>query len=226
MRELTKIFGGVEIPVQIINEKNMYFTVSSIARENNKNITEWKNSKRVKELLIVLDKSNDINSNLIKVDSLGRTQIHNSLFVNFARFISVEFEIASNQIIMDILLGNNITSNEQLFYRDEKISQLTLSNKKLQEKVYAKPRGFGFETVFRIISDCEADISASDFNKLLLKEKVIYEEHYMATRYIPNQSSSLLSDGNIVIHTDTAKHILQKHNVPMLLDRQQVFSFE
>ncbi len=97
--------------------------------------------------------------------------------------------------------------------------------KKLQEHVYAKPRGYGFENAFRIIKDYDIDISTSEFNKLLVSNKIIREETYMAHRYISNGSTSLDSDGAVVIHDETALDMLKRNGIKTIDDRQLKFEF-
>ncbi|MEA2090942.1 MAG: KilA-N domain-containing protein [Campylobacterota bacterium] len=98
MKELTKVFKGVDIPVEYQDDNNIWFTVSGVSTKFNKKVADWKNQKRVKQLLTMVGKATDIKGNLIKYDAMGRTQIHKDMFVSFARFVSVEFEFASNKI--------------------------------------------------------------------------------------------------------------------------------
>jgi len=106
MVALTKIFNGTELPIEAINENEFMVNIAGIAKAHGKNITDWKDSKRVKETLSVLEKSNDLKGNLIDFSINGKTMIHNKLLVNFARFISVEFEIWADKMIFDIITGS------------------------------------------------------------------------------------------------------------------------
>jgi len=115
--ELVKTFHGITIPIEIIDEENMYFTVSGIAKRYGKNITEWQNSKRMKETLRLLEKTNSQYPLILTKDRSG-TQIHKKLFVNFARFISVEFELKADEIITEILLdGKHLCEKEREQYQ-------------------------------------------------------------------------------------------------------------
>ncbi len=91
MKELTKIFDGIEIPVEYTDEENMWFNVSGVANRFGKNIGDWKNGKRTKELLSEAEKSSSLNRSLID-DELHsstilitvRTMPHYHLSVNFS----------------------------------------------------------------------------------------------------------------------------------------------
>ena len=119
MKELTKVFKGVSIPVEIIDEQNMYFDITGIASKYGKNITKWKSSKRILELTEELKKGNSYaNFKFIKITKqFGKnetTQIHRSLFMNFARFISIDFEIEADKILYDILTGNKVLIQNEI----------------------------------------------------------------------------------------------------------------
>jgi phage regulator Rha-like protein len=117
-------------------------------------------------------------------------------------------------------------ANEKQFKKlENKLARKDERIRELSETVYAKPRGNGFETVFRIIKDCKADISTSDFNRLLAIEGVLLEEEYIARRYMPNGTQSLESGNSIVVHVDTALDVLNKCNIDKVEDRQQRFEF-
>jgi len=94
-----------------------------------------------------------------------------------------------------------------------------------QNKQYAKVRGFGFETAHRIIAIKEADISTSDFNKLLLREGLIRGEERVVIDYLPTGEASLGDLGAVVIHVDSAAMVLDKYNIPQKVDAQQRFDF-
>ncbi len=186
MKELTKAFNGTTIPIEIIDDENMYFTISAIARDNGKNITEWKNSKRVKELVRSLDKSNGIKGNLIAEDSQGRTKIHNSLFVNFARFVSVDFEIVSNKIIMDILLGEKIICDRKFEVLTNQLQLSQAETKKAQSnkmKTYRNDR----VALRKYLSDNEIDLSEeSAWLKLLDEEIISVRDHTTLRKFLNN----------------------------------------
>ena len=204
MKELTRAFNGIEIPVEVIDDENMYFTVSAIARDNGKNITDWKNSKRTLELTKALDKSNTYD--LIKVEKeKGKqevTKIHNSLFVNFARFISVDFEIASNKIIMDILLGS-----KKICEVERETFQLEI--KKLKERRYAKPRVGNFQTVDRIRQDYNFNVTTHDLNVILENKGVLKDIPEQVHNFLPNEESDIaIRQGKTtLVHEDSVMEI-------------------
>ena len=90
---------------------------------------------------------------------------------------------------------------------------------------YGKERGHGFESAFRIISNCEADISTTDFNNLLYDEGIIDSETVTITNFIANGTTSLEDKGTVLVHTDTAEAILDKYEIPRKIDSQMKFDF-
>ena len=93
MKELTKIFNNIEIPVEVEDEENIWFDVSNIIKENKVNFTEWKNGKRILKLISNYEKSNNIKRHLIDDKIHGKNFIHRKMFISFARFVSIEFEM-------------------------------------------------------------------------------------------------------------------------------------
>jgi len=174
MKELTKIFNNISIPVEIIDDSNMYFTVSQIARANNKNITEWKDSKRVKELVRVLEK------------------------------ISVDFEIASNKIIMDIFLGEKHLCDKQYERQQNLIEVQKKHIVKLQNKTYASERGENFEAITFIQRNYNISMSTSELNDILVDASILKEESSIKINHIPNSSFAVKSKGTTLIHVRTA----------------------
>lgn len=233
MKELTKVFKGVSIPVKIVDDKNMYFDISGIARKFGKNITEWKNSKRNKEIFKLLEKSNNLKeSELIKKFGY-ETKIHNKLFINFARFISPEFEIEADKILYDILTGKkSLIENEKkelLEKLDKKDNQLAQAQKEIVEakrKSYAHDRKGDFQCITNIIRDLDIDTNAVSLNKILLKENVIGKKQYISQKYIANNIDSIEEDGNILVNKDTVIRILKEYEFNFKGNNQLAFDFE
>lgn len=232
MKELTKVFNNTQIPIEVIDKDNMYFTVTAIAHKHNKNLTAWKSGKRVKELVSILKKNSMIKGSLIDTDNLGRTKIHNSLFINFARFISVDFEIASNKILMDILTGETSLCEKrerELLDRIQfKDNQLQIAHKETEEahrKTYAFDRDGDFQCVSNIIRDCKANISAETLNKILAENNIIIEEDYIAKRYAPNDIHSIDDKGIVLVHRDTVMKIIKDYNFEYVPEAQQIMEF-
>lgn len=235
MKELTKVFKGVSIPVEIIDEKNIYFDITGISKKYGKNITDWQKAKRTLELVEALEKSNG--SDLIKVQKIkGKNtaiKIHNTLLINFARFISVDFEIASNEIIYDILTGDKVLiENEKkvlLDRLDQKEVQLIKAQKEIIEakrKSYAYTRNGKFQCVTNIIRECNANISSNTLNKILLDKKVIGEKEYTCKKYVANGSESIEEDGLILVHKDTVIKVMRDYDVDFIEDNQMMMDFD
>jgi hypothetical protein len=206
MKELTKVFKKVDIPVEVLDEDNMWFDISGVAKKYGKNITDWKNSNRVVETIKLLEKSNTLD--LIKVEkkagSQVQTKIHKKLFVSFARFISVEFEIEADKIITEILLGEKKLCEQQFNELQKQIEMKDEKIKQLSEKVYAKPNGDGFETVHRIIANYNIDINSHELNEILHKRGLLKRKTVEKYIYLSNN----MRGQTPLVHEDTVISIL------------------
>ena len=76
MKELIEFFDGVEIPIEIDSDENMWFDVSNINRYKKVKFTEWRDSKRTKETLRLIEKSTSLNRPLIDDEVYGKNFIH------------------------------------------------------------------------------------------------------------------------------------------------------
>jgi len=106
MQELTKVFNGTILPIDMINDREFMVDISGIAKANGKNIGDWRDSKRMQKIFKLKEKSFNLKQAELLHQVGHSTIIHSSLLVNFARFISVEFEDWCDNTIMDILTGN------------------------------------------------------------------------------------------------------------------------
>ena len=204
MKELTKIFNGVVIPVEIIDDENIWFDVSEINNANGRRINEWKNSKRVKDILKLHEKSCKLNRSLIDTEVSGKNFIHRKMFVSYARFISVEFEVRADEIIMDILSGNKHLHISEVSSLKEQLQISQKQTKEAKRKTHAYPRNNGFETVTRIIEDHEANITPHDFNEELVKRGIVESFEVPKTYYKAPMMSGVVP----LVHVDTAINIL------------------
>jgi hypothetical protein len=105
MKELTKVFDGNELRVDMINDKEFYIDVTGIARKYGKDITGWIRSKGTVEYMSELLTENPART-LIKTEARGSTKIHNKMLIPFARFISAKFAVWADNMIYDIITGN------------------------------------------------------------------------------------------------------------------------
>jgi len=211
--ELMKTFDGVVIPIEIIDEKNIYFDISGIAKKYGKNITEWINSKRMNETLKLLEKSNSLYPLILRKDRSG-TKIHRKLFVNFARFISPEFEIKADEIITEILLdGKHLCEKER--------SNYITTIKELKEKTYAKPRSGDYQVVDRIRQDYKIACSSEYLNALLVGQRFMEVEYHQVRKYI--SCSPDVKDGSTpTVFVKTLLDIVDDMDIPRGLGHEDI----
>ena len=143
MRELTQVFNDTLLNVESINEKEFMIDVSGIAKSHGKNITNWKESKRMKETLTKLEELGFSNSTLIKTEHGSGTMIHSKLLINFARFISVDFEMWCDEFILNYLTKSNKA-------KDIEIARLKAEKKlcMVTEDGYSSARGIAQRSRF------------------------------------------------------------------------------
>ena len=229
MKELSKIFKDTEIKVEIIDGRNMYFNVSGIANKFGKKTSEWKNQKSTKEYIKIVGKATNLNETELIRQIGNDVKIHNKLFVHFARFVNLEFSYVADEMIYDILTGDKKVVDQKLLFKDNVIKEKDIAIAKLKESTYGKVRGNGFETVFRIIQITGADISATDFNKILVEEEILLKDKCISCGRFDLKDdgiSSMIADGSIVVHVDTAKQILVKHNIKSVDESQSMIDFK
>lgn len=216
MRELTKVFNNIDIPVEVLDANNIWLDVSNINRVLKVKFSEWKNSKRTKETLRLIEKSISIKRNLIDDEIYGKNFIHKKLFISFARFVSLEFEIKADEIIFDILTGSKQLEYKRVLELENNIKardyQLLEAQKELKEakrKIYAYPTNSNIETVTRIISDFGINITAKDLNMLLVKNSLIDVEIVDSYKF----TSANMRGNTPLVHIDEVLDIIDKNNI-------------
>ncbi|MEA1919137.1 MAG: KilA-N domain-containing protein [Campylobacterota bacterium] len=216
MRELTKVFNNIDIPVEVLDANNIWLDVSNINRVLKVKFSEWKNSKRTKETLRLIEKSISIKRNLIDDEIYGKNFIHKKLFISFARFVSLEFEIKADEIIFDILTGSKQLEHKRVLELESNIKardyQLLEAQKELKEakrKIYAYPTNSNIETVTRIISDFGINITAKDLNMLLVKNSLIDVEIVDSYKF----TSATMRGNTPLVHIDEVLDIIDKNNI-------------
>jgi len=106
MKELTKVFDGNELRVDMINDKEFYIDVTGIARKYGKDFRDWSNSKRVSDTIKKWEKSQSLSVTEMIIKTGNARKIHNKLLMSFARWISIDFEIFADNMVYDIITGN------------------------------------------------------------------------------------------------------------------------
>jgi len=142
MQELTKVFNGQPLRIEMIDEDKMEFWVdiSGITKEHGKFIKDYEKRDRFKEMLKYGEKS--VSDVLLK--SGHSVKIHSSILINFASWLSIEFEVWANDFVFSYLTGkfeaekNGLTSKVKEIENkySEQISDLKCKiNEKTQHKL-------------------------------------------------------------------------------------------
>lgn len=88
MKELTKVFNGVELKVRNVDEDNFYVDIHGVAKRHNRKITYWSSSKRFKEYLSAREKSPALRDSLIigeiqvKEEMVGKGKSKNEISIH------------------------------------------------------------------------------------------------------------------------------------------------
>ena len=114
MKELTKVFNGTPLQVEMLNDKEFMVNVSGIANKHGKKFSEFENRKSFKEYLKEVEKSLPLNSILIDKEIHNKTMIHSKILIEFARWLSPEFAVWCNEFIYDYLTSNKEAEIAQL----------------------------------------------------------------------------------------------------------------
>jgi len=238
MQELVKVFDGIELRTEKINDKEFMIDVSGIAKRYGKNITDWKNKKETLEYIEVLGFSNTLDKvklfkNVKIKGEQNKVMIHNKMLISFARFISPKFAVWCDDFIYSYLIDASCGEVE------EKQKQLDSTIKKLEEKEfiiseqrkiieknserrYAKRRSGNLQSVVRIIKDYNIAISAEDLNQLLVQYGLLDWKIVEQIKY----TSDNMNNGTPIVHTDTVLDIVEKEGYSIgNSDSQQRFDF-
>ncbi len=117
---IVKSFHGTNVKVEFFKNE-MYFDVSGIANKYNKRLQDWRKLESTKEYFSEVEMSpHQENFKLIR--KAGKTVLlHRSVFVNFARWVNVEFAVWSDKLIWDILTGEKILCEKERNQFEHKI---------------------------------------------------------------------------------------------------------
>lgn len=201
MRELSKVFDGVELPVQEINQE-LYFDISGVANKYGKQLSHWENLESTKEYFEALEIVS-VQENIKLIIKQGQSAyLHREIFVLFARWINVKFAVWADRLVIDILTRQTQVIETQLKAKDKKIELLSSS-------LYAKPRGGNLETVTRIIKDYSVQITPHKLNELLAELNVLGKEEMTLTHYTAHN----MSKGVPLVHTRTVLEILDTYAI-------------
>ena len=223
MKELVKVFNGVNIPIEMEND-NIWFDVSNINKEQKVNFSNWKNNKQTKKLLSYNKSILNLNRPLIDDEVLGKNFIHKKMFISYARFVSVEFESKADDIVFDVITGSHQSqldfSETQLKDFENQLrakeNQLIESQKQIQKnkrQVYANSGDDKFCNVHKFINDYSLNISSNELNSILIDENVLGEKPINKFIPCPTGEYSKYDGSSIVVNINKMLQICTKRNI-------------
>ena len=205
MKELSKVFNGVTLPIQEIDQE-LYFDVSGIAKKYGKKLNEWEKLENTKEYMLVIEREKNgqelspVQENIKFVIKQGQQAfLHREVFVLFARWINIKFAVWSDRLIIKILTDKTHLIENQLRATE-------LENKKMHNKIYGKERGDYFETSVYMVREYDIAITPHELNQIMCKEgylSVVINEK-------PKYFSEVMSRGVPLLHVDTVLRIIDK----------------
>ena len=141
MQELTKVFNGEPLRIEMIDEDKMEFWVdiSGVALKNKKKISDYTKRDSFKNRLRVREKSQ---SEVLL--NIGQTvKIHSCMLINFATWVNDEFGVWCEDFIFDYLIQKrqdaiNGLSTKQLEIENKYAKQISDLKCKVNEKTQHK----------------------------------------------------------------------------------------
>ena len=232
MKELTKIFKNIEIPVEISDNGNMYFDVSGIigSFDKNKRLARWKKLDSTQEYIKTVQKCTSLNESELLITIGNTVKIHEELLIEFAGYVSSEFKFEANKIIKDILFGEKLLIGKReldlLKTIELKNNQLTNSQKETESAIpqsYGQRRPGRFQCVHWFIREYNIDISADKLNDILIDEGILTTKRVDRHIPAPHDPLSKYDKTTILVNEDTLKMIIDDRNIGVITDNQLFF---
>jgi len=219
MKELTKVFRGIDIPVEVIDDENMWFDISSISSRYNKRVSRWRQTDAFKEYIKVVQKCTNLTEPELIRQVGNQTKIHRKIFVNYARYINAEFAYRADEIITDILLGEKSLCysryKELEIAKSKKDEQLKISQRNLKE-AQSNNRKFykdGFMSLNKYLKDNEIPLNRDEAFDILYKlDAIEYRDVTSIRRVLVDETFGRQSaDGVIEFNSRALDSVFSKY---------------
>jgi len=195
MKELTKIFNGSELNIEMINDIEFMINVSGVANKYGKKFSEFENRKSFKEYLSIVEKSLPLNTTLINKEIHNKTMIHNKILIEFARWLNVEFAVWCDDFIYSYLTEEKTKYISQLEEQcniqnvklEQKQFQLETSQKELltaKRKIYASSKDGDRKRISRIIKDYAINATPKEMNEMLFEYGLCDRDELLIYDYV------------------------------------------
>jgi len=166
--------------VMVALENGLWMEVTSIAKENGKDLSNYWRSKDTIEYMKVVSELNSVNSTELKKTVQGKyggTYLHPELVVHFARWCNPRFAVECDRFIKAEMIKLHNIKTEALLEQAEKEKQRAVAEAK-KCKIYSD----GTMSVRGVIQHCNLDVS-EDFVWEALTWKGWNEDITKVTKY-------------------------------------------
>lgn len=193
-----KVFGDVNLSVEIIDDENMYFDISGISNKFNKRFDRYTSRSDFKEYLKSVKNVHNLNETELIRKSGHQIKIHNVLLIDYARWINSDFAVWSDKIIFDIFKGDKILCDKQ-FEMQKKQLQIVQQNLKEVQLNKMKTYKDGFKSLRKYLKDNGIEMSEDVAWNILLDKGLIVEADIVVKRKILHDETLGRQDGFGVI---------------------------
>ncbi len=223
MKELVKVFNGIEIPIEVEND-DIWFDVSNINKQQKVIFSNWKNNKQTKKLLSYNKSILNLNRPLIDDEVLGKNFIHKKMFISYARFVSVEFESKADDIVFDVITGSHQTKldfsetqlkefESQLITKENQLKESQKQIEKNKRQSYANSGDDKFCNVHRFRVDNNLNTTDEELNNIFIEENILGQK--LVSKYVPCPTGeySKYDGSSIVLNINKMKEICNNRNI-------------
>jgi len=211
---IVKKFHGAIVNIEFFGEE-MYFDISGVASKFGKKLSRWENLDATKEYIDKLSDGYAIVTELLPeliIRKGNSAYLHRSIFVNFARWVNVEFSVWADRVIWDVLTGEKVLCEKERDHFEKTLESKDRTIKKLKEHIYAKPRKGDFQVVDRIRQDYKIQCSTKMLNELLVREGYMVEEEVVKMQYFSN--SPYVQNGKVpTVYTQKLLDLVDEENI-------------
>ena len=172
-------------------ENGLWMEVTSIAKENGKDLSNYWRSKDTTEYMEVISELNSVNITELKTTVQGKhggTYIHPELVVHFARWISPKFAVACDRFIKSEFEKTAKIREETLIeYHKEELQKVLRESKKLNDYD-------GYETVGKYLKEHDVNSYGKDLVYKALTWKGLNRDEKIHTtfRRLPSDTAEFL----------------------------------
>ena len=198
---IVKKFHGAIVNIEFFSEE-MYFDISGVAASFGKRLSDWEELKSTKEYFAALKSGGDFSPtfDFIIRGKRGskKALLHKSVFVEFARWVSVGFNVWANKVIEEILFEGKVLCEKE---RTQYINQIETAQreiKKLQVKNH-KTYKYGNMSLSKYLKDRNIPLTLETaFEKLTLQKVIERRDVVISRRFLTIETFGVQNSEGVI----------------------------